>query len=171
MFKINRKVLFFVFALCLFTIGAKIGLLIENGFGDRNDIIFTILLLGPLIISSITIYNKLYKAIIIDHLNHPNFESDNQEPQILIDDKKNSIPVIWSNSISFQRFQRYIFGDIKPAKTEYIESLLKLISLYTYSSDGFLKRKERPELFQSNILGRLPPINTNSSLVSYLYKG
>lgn len=61
MFKINRKVLFFVFALCLFAIGAKIGLLIENGFGDRDDIIFTILLLGPLIISSITIYNKLYR--------------------------------------------------------------------------------------------------------------
>jgi len=61
MFKINRKVLFFVFALCLFAIGAKISLLIENGFGDRDDIIFTILLLGPLIISSITIYYKLYR--------------------------------------------------------------------------------------------------------------
>jgi len=57
MFKINRKVLFFVFALALFAIGAKVSLPIENGFGDRDDIIFTILLLG----SSITIYNKLYK--------------------------------------------------------------------------------------------------------------
>ena len=74
-------------------------------------------------------------------------------------------------SLTKQNSFTYIFGDINPAKTEYVESLLKLISLYTSSSDGFLKRKERPELFQSNILGRLPPINTNSSLVSYLYKG
>ena len=74
-------------------------------------------------------------------------------------------------SLTKQNSFTYIFGDINPAKREYIESLLKLISLYTSTSDGFLKRKERPELFQSNILGRLPPINTNSSLVSYLYKG
>ena len=63
--------------------------------------------------SLIKIYKKFYKAIIIDHLNHPNFEKDNQDPQILIDNNGNSIPVIWSNSISFQRFQRYIFGDIR----------------------------------------------------------
>ena len=55
---------------------------------------------------------KFFKAIVIDHLNHPKCESDNQEPQILIDNFGNKIPVIWSNSISFQRFQRYIFGDI-----------------------------------------------------------
>ena len=63
--------------------------------------------------SLIKIYKKFYKGIIIDHLNHPHFESDNQEPQILTDNYNNKIPVIWSNSISFQRFQRYIFGDIK----------------------------------------------------------
>ena len=74
-------------------------------------------------------------------------------------------------SLTKQNSFTYIFGDINPAKTEYVESLLKLISLYTSTSDGFLKRKERPELFQSNILGRLPPINTSSSLVSHLYKG
>ena len=74
-------------------------------------------------------------------------------------------------SLTKQNSFTYIFGDLNPAKTEYIESLFKLISLYTSTSDGFLKRKERPELFQSNILGRLPPINTSSSLVSHLYKG
>ena len=62
--------------------------------------------------SLIQIYKKFFKAIVIDHLNHPKCESDNQEPQILIDNFGNKIPVIWSNSISFQRFQRYIFGDI-----------------------------------------------------------
>ena len=65
----------------------------------------------------------------------------------------------------------YIFGDIKPSKLEYVESLLDLILIYNSSSDGFLRRSDRPELFRSNILGRLPPISTNSSLVSYLFKG
>ena len=85
--------------------------------------------------SLIRIYKKFFKAIIIDHLNHPYFESDNQEPQILTDDCNNKIPVIWSNSISFQRFQRYIFGDIK------IEDYLEYFNNYKknffciYSSD------------------------------------
>ena len=64
-----------------------------------------------------------------------------------------------------------VFGDIKPSKFEYVDSLLDLISIYNSSSDGFLRRRDRPELFRSNILGRLPPISTNSSLVSYLFKG
>ena len=85
--------------------------------------------------SLIKIYKKFYKGIIIDHLNHPHFESDNQEPQILTDNYNNKIPVIWSNSISFQRFQRYIFGDIK------IEDYLEYFNNYKknffciYSSD------------------------------------
>ena len=85
--------------------------------------------------SLIGIYNKFFKAIIIDHLNHPNFNSDNQEPQILTDDKGNSISVIWSNSISFQRFQRYIFGDIN--LNDYLEYLKNYKKKFycIYSSD------------------------------------
>ena len=85
--------------------------------------------------SLIRIYKKFFKAIIIDHLNHPYFESDNQEPQILTDDCNNKISVIWSNSISFQRFQRYIFGDIK--FEDYLEYFnnYKKIFFCLYSSD------------------------------------
>ena len=74
-------------------------------------------------------------------------------------------------SLTAENSFTYIFGDIKPSKLEYVESLLDLISIYNSSSDGFLRRRDRPELFRSNILGRLPPISTNSSLVSYLFKG
>ena len=74
-------------------------------------------------------------------------------------------------SLTAENSFTYIFGDIKPSKFEYVDSLLDLISIYNSSSDGFLRRRDRPELFRSNILGRLPPISTNSSLVSYLFKG
>ena len=65
----------------------------------------------------------------------------------------------------------YIFGDIKPSKQDYVKSLLNLISIYSNSEDGFLKRSERPDLYQSNILARLPPIGSKSTLVNYLHKG
>ena len=101
--------------------------------------------------SLIDIYKKFYKAIIIDHLNHPNFESDTQEPQILIDEKGNSIPVIWSNSISFQRFQRYIFGDINYEDyLDYLQNYKKNffclyssdVEIFDYRPKG--KKSERP---------------------------
>ena len=60
----------------------------------------------------------------------------------------------------------YVFGDIDPDKFEYIDSLKKLISSYSSTSDGFLKRDERPEIFRSNIIGRFPPIMSDSNLVT-----
>ena len=74
-------------------------------------------------------------------------------------------------SLTAQNSFTYIFGDIKTSNTDYVKSLLELTTIYSASRDGFLKRNERPELFQKNILGRLPPINTNSSLISCLFKG
>tara|TARA_Y100000996_G_scaffold388420_1_gene347972 strand:- start:123 stop:533 length:411 start_codon:yes stop_codon:yes gene_type:complete len=60
----------------------------------------------------------------------------------------------------------YVFGDIDPNKPEYISSLKELISSYSSTSDGFLKRDERPKIFQSNIIGRFPPIISDSSLIT-----
>ena len=62
MLKFNKKFLFVIFALCLFAIGAKISLIIQNGLGKDNDLIFTILLLFSLIISSVVIYRQIYKV-------------------------------------------------------------------------------------------------------------
>ena len=60
----------------------------------------------------------------------------------------------------------YVFGDIDPNKSEYISALKELISCYSSTSDGFLKRDERPEIFQSNIIGRFPPIISDSSIIT-----
>ena len=62
----------------------------------------------------------------------------------------------------------YMFGDIDPNRSEYVKSLKDLISSYKSRTAGFLRRRERPESFRSNILGRLPPINSKHLIVKKL---
>ena len=62
----------------------------------------------------------------------------------------------------------YMFGDIDPNRSEYVKSLKDLISTYKSRSAGFLRRRERPESYRSNILGRLPPINSKHLIVNKL---
>ena len=62
----------------------------------------------------------------------------------------------------------YVFGDIDPNNPKYVESLLLLLNTYSKSKEGFLRRRDRPELFKSNILGRLPSIKIKSSIVTNL---
>ena len=62
----------------------------------------------------------------------------------------------------------YMFGDIDPNRSEYVKSLKDLISTYKSRPAGFLRRRERPESFRSNILGRLPPINSKHLIVKKL---
>lgn len=62
----------------------------------------------------------------------------------------------------------YMFGDIDPNRSEYVKSLKDLISTYKSKSAGFLRRRERPESYRSNILGRLPPINSKHLIVKKL---
>ena len=65
----------------------------------------------------------------------------------------------------------YMFGDIDPNRSEYVKSLKDLISTYKSRSAGFLRRRERPESYRSNILGRLPPINSKHLIVKKLERG
>ena len=74
-------------------------------------------------------------------------------------------------SLTAKKSFTYIFGDIDPENSEYSESLRELVSKYSLSSDGFLRRRDRPLLFQSSILGRLPPIQSNSAIVTNLNNG
>ena len=74
-------------------------------------------------------------------------------------------------SLTAKKSFTYIFGDIDPENSEYSESLIELVSKYSLNSDGFLKRRDRPLLFQSSILGRLPPIQSNSAIVTNLNNG
>ena len=62
----------------------------------------------------------------------------------------------------------YMFGDIDPNRSEYVKSLKDLISTYKSRPVGYLRRKERPESYRSNILGRLPPINSEHLIVRKL---
>ena len=60
----------------------------------------------------------------------------------------------------------YVFGDINPKDPQYVKSLFDLVILYGKAEEGFLRRRDRPELFKSNILGRLPAIESKSSIIS-----
>ena len=62
----------------------------------------------------------------------------------------------------------YMFGDIDPNRSEYVKSLKDLISTYKSRPAGYLRRRERPESYRSNILCRLPPINSKHLIVKKL---
>ena len=64
----------------------------------------------------------------------------------------------------------YIFGDVDPNQTKYAQELLELVSIYSKANEGFMRRRDRPDLFRSNILGRLPPIDSTSDLVNNINK-
>ena len=61
-------------------------------------------------------------------------------------------------SLTAQDSFTYIFGDVDPNQTKYAQELLELVSIYSKANEGFMRRRDRPDLFRSNILGRLPPI-------------
>lgn len=69
-------------------------------------------------------------------------------------------------SLSAQGRFTYIFGDLDPEEGAYVEALFELVSLYKTTAEGFLERKDRPESLQANILGRLPPLGSQSPLIS-----
>lgn len=83
--------------------------------------------------SLISIYNKFFSGIIIDWINSNQAINSSSNyfkscPTTIIDDYKNKIPVIWSNSLAFQKFQRYVFGEIS------LENYLQFVN----SQTGFL---------------------------------
>lgn len=62
----------------------------------------------------------------------------------------------------------YVFGDLDPERHDHIDALLELSQSFDRAPDGFLERAERPEQLRSNILGRLPPLDSDSTLVNWL---
>ena len=62
----------------------------------------------------------------------------------------------------------YVFGDINPKDPQYVKSLFDLVILYGKAEEGFLRRRDRPELFKTNILGRLPAISSRSPIIKKL---
>jgi len=62
----------------------------------------------------------------------------------------------------------YVFGDLDPNNERHAEALFELVAQYSEATEGFLQRKKRPAELQANILGRLPPLGSQSSLISDL---
>ena len=62
----------------------------------------------------------------------------------------------------------YVFGELDPDDDTHVDALFELVALYAKTPEGFLERKDRPAPLQASILGRLPPPNSQSPLVSDL---
>ena len=62
----------------------------------------------------------------------------------------------------------YLFGDLNSDDPAHVMALFDLAERYAASEEGFVERTARPEALRANILGRLPPLNSRSVLVSEL---
>ena len=111
----------------------KIGLINEQAFSN----------------SMIKIYKKYYSAIIIDWINAKSNVDDkaiqnNSEPCFLKDDYNNKIKVIWSNSISFQKFQRVVFDEIEFENfINYVNNQKNFNCIYSNDAEIFNFRPKR----------------------------
>lgn len=91
--------------------------------------------------------NAGYRAIVMEWQNpahaHPEWDSEwRYLPQLACDQRGNSIPVIWNNSIAFQKFQRCAHGEID--QEEYFDYLhsqvgagVRVLSLYGNDAEIF----------------------------------
>ena len=89
--------------------------------------------------SLIKIYKKYFKAIIFDWSNAKQSTKKyfKPEPCLVSDDYKNSIPVIWGNSVAFQKFQRLVFEEIDFTNYQkYLHQNKKNKYLCIYSNDA-----------------------------------
>lgn len=101
--------------------------------------------------SLIKIYKKYFKAVIFDWINARNNLSTlkylkDSSPCFIEDDYKNKIPVIWSNSIAFQKFQRVVYKEIEFKKfIDYInqEKNNKYHCIYSNDAEVFNFRTNR----------------------------
>lgn len=62
----------------------------------------------------------------------------------------------------------YVFGDLDPQNPTHARAVLDLIPLYRAAPEGFLTRDARPAALRASILGRLPPLDTASDLITPL---
>ncbi|MBI2353853.1 MAG: glycoside hydrolase family 57 [Deltaproteobacteria bacterium] len=75
-----------------------------------------------------------YRAIVMEWdnpaFNHPEWNPEwRYFPQIAVGQHGEEIPVIWNNSISFQKFQRYVHGELE------LDEYLKLIARHCAGSN------------------------------------
>ncbi len=59
----------------------------------------------------------------------------------------------------------YSVGDLDPECPQHVMALQEFSELFQNAPEGFVLRSERPKVLRAGILGRSPPIKTNSDLV------
>ena len=59
----------------------------------------------------------------------------------------------------------YSFGDLDPECPSVVGALQEFAELFQNAPEGFVLRSDRPKVLRAGILGRYPPIKTNSDLV------
>ena len=59
----------------------------------------------------------------------------------------------------------YSFGDLDPECSQHVRALQEFAELFQNAPEGFVLRSDRPKVLRACILGRYPPIKTNSDLV------
>ena len=64
----------------------------------------------------------------------------------------------------------YTFGDLDPENPGDLDAILNFAKMYKNAPEGFVLRNDRPKVMRAGILGRFPPIETTSELVSTLEK-
>jgi len=136
--EINLKLGFEIYSKLLNT-KPKIGLIGEQVFSK----------------SMVKIYKKYFKAIFLDWIQVKNNLKEStkkdQLPSYVKDDYGNKILVIWTNSLSFQKFQRLIYNEIDLENyLSYIKSekFSKFLCLYSNDCEIF---NFRPKRFSSEI--------------------
>lgn len=64
----------------------------------------------------------------------------------------------------------YLFGDLDPQEPAHIDAVIAVCSLYRDAPEGFVRREDRPAPLRTGILGRVPPLDTASDLVTPLLR-
>lgn len=62
----------------------------------------------------------------------------------------------------------YVFGDLDPERPDHIDALIDVIRSYRGADEGYLERSDRPEPLRASILGRFPPLDSASPIVTVL---
>lgn len=129
-----------------------------NDYDELLDVRPTMALVNEQAYSAglISLYKELgFKALMMDWAepasHHPEWDHGLRgRPQMVQGTNGDELPVVWSDAIAFQKFQRYAHGEIDPQ--EYMEYLslqledgVKALSLYTSDAEVFDFRPGRFE--------------------------
>ena len=107
---------------------------------------------------------RLAAHVVDEHARHPNIQLKLRGVRCMSQCKRPCIV-----SLGAPGKFTYVFGDLDPSDQTHITALFELAEKYTKSANGLLDRRERPDALQENILGRFPPLESQSRLIIDLW--